>query len=43
MLDDFGEKLMQNNERKLRKGRLNMAVFKCRLKFVNVNAFVNNV
>ena len=36
MVDDFGEKLMHNNERKLRKGGLNMAAFNRRMKFVNV-------
>ena len=35
MVDDFGEKLMHNNERKLRKGGLNMAAFSCRMKFVS--------
>ena len=36
MVDDFGENLMHNNERNLRKGGLNMAAFKRRTKFVNV-------
>ena len=36
MLDDFGEKLMHNNVRKLRKGGLNIAAFSRRMKFVNV-------
>ena len=36
MVDDFGKKLMHNNERKLRKGGLNMAGFSRRMKFVNV-------
>ena len=40
MVDDFGEKLMQNKERKglrnLRKGGLNMTAFNRRVKFVNV-------
>ena len=39
MVDDFGEKLMQNKERNLRKGGLNMAAR--RLKFVHVYEFVN--
>ena len=36
MVDDFGENLMHNSERNLRKGGLNMAAFNCRMKFVNV-------
>ena len=36
MVDDFGEKLIHNNERKLRKGGLNMAAFSRRLKFVSI-------
>ena len=36
MVDDFGEKLMHNNDRKLRKGGLNMAAFSRRMKFINV-------
>ena len=36
MVDDFGENLMHNNERYLRKGGLNMAAFNRRTKFVNV-------
>ena len=36
MVDDFGEKLMHNNKRKLRKGGLKIAAFNCRMVFVNV-------
>ena len=36
MVDDFGENLMHNNERNLRKGGLNMGAFKRRTRFVNV-------
>ena len=36
MVDEFGKNLMHNNERKLRKGGLNMAAFNRRMKFVNV-------
>ena len=36
MVDDFGEKLMHNNKRKLRKVGLNMVAFNRRMKFVNV-------
>ena len=36
MVDDFGENLMHNKERNLRKGGLNMAAFNRRMKFVNV-------
>ena len=42
MVDDFGEKLMHNKERNLRKDGLNMMGFNHRLKFVNgLNTFVN--
>ena len=36
MVDDFGEKLMHNNERQLRKGGLNMAAINLGMKFINV-------
>ena len=35
-MDDSGEKLMHNNERNLRKGRLNMVAFNRRVKFINI-------
>ena len=40
MVDDFGEKTM-DKERNFRKCGLNMAVFKRKLKFVNVYMFFN--
>ena len=40
MVDEFGEKLMHNKERNLRKDGLNMMAFD-QLKFVNVYTFVN--
>ena len=41
MVDDFGEKLMHNKERNLRKDGLNMTAFNRRLKFENIDMCVN--
>ena len=41
MVDDFGEKLMHNKERNLRKDGLHMMALNWRLKFVNIYMFVN--
>ena len=41
MMDDFGEKLMHNKERNLKKDGLNMTAFNRRLDFVNVYTFVS--
>ena len=40
MVDEFGEKLMHNQERNLRKSGLSMRAFKPSFKFVNVYTFV---
>ena len=39
-MDDFGEKLMHNNE-KLKKRRVELDFYNCGLKLVNVYMFVN--
>ena len=36
MMDDFGEKLMHNKGKNVRKGKLNVTTFKRRFKFVHV-------